>query len=856
MSLDNINSFQFDQTLDGLYRGNFTSIYIDGTEVKIDELFNYVTQTADAIQNGTVNKFWYDAYTASSPLIKTALDFSIQNADTSTTGAITNTDWNTFNNKQNTISCSLPLSISSDNITMTQAGVASNGWLSSTDFNTFNTASGHWNINGSYLENDATTNVNFINNTYTNASLLFDVARNIYANTLYVQGYQVITAFRVLQNIIDAYFSGAVSTTGYFTSLNGYQINGTYVINSARDLININTLNASSTVYTAGYLSSNTGLLIGGVVTIDVSRNATFSTVNTSNYYAISGTAVIDSGRNLVNIASITASSSINTYVGYYINGTQIVDSGRNIIGINNLTTSGTNLFNGLTYFYNTLYMNGNMLANTSKELFPSAITHDNNIVITCASSTPQIRIGYWASQNSSGVNTVSVGNYANYNVTTGNYNTALGGHTAYSNSYGSNNTCIGSYAGYYITNTSENTFCGSEAGYLNSGSSNCGFGMSALGYGGAGSTGDDNCAFGQSACRLNYTGNANVGVGRESLYSNTNGNYNVAVGYKSLWNLSTSSRNVAVGYIAGYAVTTGFDNTFLGGYAGYLTTTGYYNVYIGNSAAVNSTTGYENVIIGNQAGQQQQTGIYNVYVGADAGMNYNGGSNGNVALGYRAGRSSSVTPCYNNTFLGCYANGNTTPTSYATGVGMSSACTADYTTAVGSSALASSSFCTSIGYGASSSIDGMNYSVYFNVNVPSITASGYGYNYLCMNSTGRVGPLISSRRYKTDIERTTFNALEMITKLEPVWYCDKDDKSKRKHYGLIAEDVNEVCGDWIAPKDEKGIPMTVHYDKVGVLAVDAIKELVEENKQLKEKVATLENRLNNLLKVLNINYI
>ena len=83
MSLDNINSFQFDQTLDGLYRGNFTSIYIDGTEVKIDELFNYVTQTADAIQNGTVNKFWYDAYTASSPLIKTALDFSIQNADTS-----------------------------------------------------------------------------------------------------------------------------------------------------------------------------------------------------------------------------------------------------------------------------------------------------------------------------------------------------------------------------------------------------------------------------------------------------------------------------------------------------------------------------------------------------------------------------------------------------------------------------------------------------------------------------------------------------------------------------------------------------------------------------------------------------
>lgn len=72
---------------------------------------------------------------------------SLGTASTSTTGALTSTDWNTFNSKQaagsylTAVTSNAPLSgsgTSGSHLAISQAGAGSDGYLSSTDWNTFN----------------------------------------------------------------------------------------------------------------------------------------------------------------------------------------------------------------------------------------------------------------------------------------------------------------------------------------------------------------------------------------------------------------------------------------------------------------------------------------------------------------------------------------------------------------------------------------------------------------------------------------------------------------------------------------------------------------------------------------------
>jgi predicted heme/steroid binding protein len=53
-------------------------------------------------------------------------------------GFLSSTDWTTFNNKQNAISVTAPITLVGSTIAITQSGASSNGFLSSTDWNTFN----------------------------------------------------------------------------------------------------------------------------------------------------------------------------------------------------------------------------------------------------------------------------------------------------------------------------------------------------------------------------------------------------------------------------------------------------------------------------------------------------------------------------------------------------------------------------------------------------------------------------------------------------------------------------------------------------------------------------------------------
>jgi len=70
------------------------------------------------------------------------LDLHIQDASATATGLLTFTDWNTFNNKQNTITASAPLDFSSNIVSIRQSSTQQNGFLSATDWNTFNDKAG------------------------------------------------------------------------------------------------------------------------------------------------------------------------------------------------------------------------------------------------------------------------------------------------------------------------------------------------------------------------------------------------------------------------------------------------------------------------------------------------------------------------------------------------------------------------------------------------------------------------------------------------------------------------------------------------------------------------------------------
>lgn len=77
-------------------------------------------------------------YSGTSPIDVTSKVISISTASTNTSGALSSTDWNTFNSKQDTITASAPLDLTSNALTISQASASDDGYLSSANWITFN----------------------------------------------------------------------------------------------------------------------------------------------------------------------------------------------------------------------------------------------------------------------------------------------------------------------------------------------------------------------------------------------------------------------------------------------------------------------------------------------------------------------------------------------------------------------------------------------------------------------------------------------------------------------------------------------------------------------------------------------
>jgi hypothetical protein len=306
---------------------------------------------------------------------------------------------------------------------------------------------------------------------------------------------------------------------------------------------------------------------------------------------------------------------------------------------------------------------------------------------------------------------------------------------------------------------------------------------------------------------------------------------------------------NTAEGTGALFALTTGTNNTADGFYALDHNTTGYDNTAIGNTALTSNTGGYKNTATGHNALYYNTTGDYNTATGAGS-LKLNTIGTYNTANGYGALNS-------NTTGLGNTANGAGALFHNTTGrlnIVLGAAAGQNLTTGsnnidISNPGVAAESNIIRIGNEvAFTDLVGIVHPVHtktFIAGIHGATASGAVTVYV--NSSGQLGTLPSSARFKQDIHSMD-KASEVILALKPVTFQYKAEIDPKgiPQFGLVAEDVEKVNPDLVA-RDAEGKPYTVRYEAVNAMLLNEFlkehKALVEEHRtveELKKEVATL----------------
>ena len=296
-------------------------------------------------------------------------------------------------------------------------------------------------------------------------------------------------------------------------------------------------------------------------------------------------------------------------------------------------------------------------------------------------------------------------------------------------------------------------------------------------------SSGVWNTALGGQALFKDTTGSVNTAVGLNALYSNTTGSQNVAIGTQALQS-STSSGNTATGYAALFSNTIGDANTANGAFALVNNTTGFDNVAVGWEALVSNTGGHFNTATGFQALFRNTTGHSNTADGVGA-IHSNADGSFNVAMGGFVGLN--IIHGNSNIYIG---------------YGVSGPSDESATTRIG--------------------------------NIGS-TAYNPG-RYVQVDAAGKLGYVVSSRRYKHDINPMD-EASEALFALKPVTfrYNGDIDPAHQKMFGLIAEEVDKVSPDLVV-RNQKGEPETVRFDSINAMLLN---EFLKEHRKVQELEAT-----------------
>jgi hypothetical protein len=299
-------------------------------------------------------------------------------------------------------------------------------------------------------------------------------------------------------------------------------------------------------------------------------------------------------------------------------------------------------------------------------------------------------------------------------------------------------------------------------------------------------------------------TGNRNTAIGEYALSSNTSGSDNTALGAEACFSNTSGSSNTGIGSFALGSTTTGLVYTAVGSGALPSNTTGSANSAFGVNAMDFNTTGGNNTAIGTLSLFSNSTGNYNTAVGASALTNATGSSN--IAIGRSAGTN--ISSGSNNIDIGNNAPGNESNT-----------------IRIGTTGTHTAAFLAGVDGATSSS----GVAVY-------------------VNSSGQLGTLTSSLRFKEDVEDMG-EATGDLMKLRPVTFHYKapyDDGSRLLQYGLIAEEVAKVYPT-LVQYDAQGKPFTVRYQALNTMLLNELQKQHAQVEEQKAQLAAQEARIQRL---------
>jgi hypothetical protein len=309
----------------------------------------------------------------------------------------------------------------------------------------------------------------------------------------------------------------------------------------------------------------------------------------------------------------------------------------------------------------------------------------------------------------------------------------------------------------------------------------------------------------------LDESGCHNTATGEDALYSDTSGSYNTATGFSSLFSNTTGNNNTAFGFQSLYFNTTGIDNAANGYQALYKNTTGTFNTASGSGALYTNSTA-----------------DYNTASGYEALYSSNGGSN--TATGYQALYAN--TSGGNNTATGLHALANNINGSSNVAVGWH----AGYNLTTGSNNIDISN----VGVTAESAAIRIGtagtQSKAFIAGIYGVSVSGSA---VVVNSSGQLGVVVSSERFKTDIAPIGPDSAKLEA-LRPVKFHLKTDPNGAVQYGLIAEEVAKVYPELVI-RDENGRIDGVRYDE---LAPMLLNEMQEQRKVVAARAASQDAKI------------
>jgi hypothetical protein len=86
---------------------------------------------------------------------------------------------------------------------------------------------------------------------------------------------------------------------------------------------------------------------------------------------------------------------------------------------------------------------------------------------------------------------------------------------------------------------------------------------------------------------------------------------------------------------------------------------------------------------------------------------------------------------------------------------------------------------------------------------------------------------------------------LDDLSKLRKVYFSWKNASKKDRQIGIIAQDIQKLYPELVSKDSDTGL-LSVAYDKLSVITLEAIDSLYNEHKRLKDRVDKLEKLLTN----------